>query len=355
MDLRGFTDAVEVIDMHTHICRSEAHGHEMYSYFMMGFPVMSGPPTPPCLSTLEEAERLRTQTGVRHLNLLMFTWSGLYYRTGQYMLPDDPADREQADRELRARITQRIRDNNQWAVDTVNPRVHLSTFCGIDPVLMDEQTLLQEVEDKTRQGAIGVKMVPLDLGIRGDDARLWPLYDYLQANELPIQTECGDIPGTSSRPKFFAKALAEFPQLKIIFSHMGHSSSFREGTDAEFLALANEYENVRGDLSLRLLEVADDHVSPTQLVQYIRDVGSERVMYGSNYSLNELLRPDPGRGPEDPPQISQSVRNLETFAALPLTDKEQRAIAGSNFRQFVGLPARPPGNQFLRSETGNAP
>lgn len=336
-DARGFTAAVEVIDMHTHVCRSEAHGREMYEFFIMGFPSMSGPPIVPCLSTIEEAERLRQDTGVSHVNILMFTWSGKYYRAAQHMLPDDTAARLVADAKIREVILQRIVDNNQWAVDTVRQNKHYSTFCGIDPVLMDERNMLAEVEDKVRQGAKGVKMVPLDLGVGGDDERLWPLYDYLQAQEIPLQVQSGDIPGTCSNPALFGKAFADFPKMKVIFSHMGHAAKLGEGSDAEFRDLARQYDNVCGDLSERLLEVVDGHITAEQLVQFIRDVGTDRVMYGSNNSLIELVRPDADRGPEDPPQIKRTLQSLEAFAELPLTAVEQQRIAASNFREFVNL------------------
>ena len=337
MDIREFTDAVEVIDMHTHICRSPEHGQEMYAFFMMGFPTMSGPSLAPCSSTLQEAEQWRTQSGVRHLNMLMFTWSGRYYQAAQHMLPDDPAAREDADRALRQLIVRRIQDNNQWAVETAAKHAHLTTFCGIDPIVMDTSTLLGEVEARIRQGASGIKMVPLDLGIRGDDDRLWPLYDYLQSEEIPLQTESSDIPGVGSRPGCFEKALCAFPDLKIVFSHMGHGKVFGEGADAEFRDLARRFDNVRGDLSERLLEVADGHVTPQQMVDFVREVGADRVMYGSNNSLIELSRPDPDRKPEDPPQRTRTLQSLETFAKLPLTDIERRDIAARNFRQLVGL------------------
>ena len=116
MDIRACTSSVEVID--AHVQRSEAHGQELYNYFLMRGPFMTGPIVSPALGTLEQALAIRERTGVRHLNMLMFTWSGTYYRDGQFTLPDNPADRGSAERELRARVVRRIRDHNEWALDT---------------------------------------------------------------------------------------------------------------------------------------------------------------------------------------------------------------------------------------------
>jgi len=339
MDVRDFTDAVEVIDAHVHVQRSEAHGREMYEYCLMRGPGMSGPAKAPALGTLEQVLRLRDRTGVRHINILAFTWSGCYYRDGQFTLADDPAGRAEGERELCARITRRIRDNNAWVRKTVGSHQGFSFFCGVDPVVMDEMTMLEEVEDQIGRGAKGVKLVPHDLGIRGDDRRLWPLYAYVQGRDIPLYAQVGGYPGTTSRPAYFSEALAAFPRLRVIFSHMGHGPEFGRGSDAEFAELARQYDGVRGDLSLRLPEVADGHVSPDQMVAHIRKIGAQRLLYGSNFCLNEMLHPDRSAPDTTAFQITQTWKGLQVLATLPLTDEERADIAGRNFRHFVGLDA----------------
>jgi len=117
----------------------------------------------------------------------MWTWSGTYYRDGQHTLPDDPGERADADRELRARIARRIRANNEWALDAARRCGGLSCFIGIDPVVMGEDDMLTEVENAVRRGAKGVKSNFPDAGVLANDRRLWPLYDHLQRQEIPIQ------------------------------------------------------------------------------------------------------------------------------------------------------------------------
>ena len=48
---------------------------------------------------------------------------------------------------------------------------------------------IAEIEDKIRRGAKGVKSQFTDCGILANDRRLWPLYDYLQAHEIPLQSK----------------------------------------------------------------------------------------------------------------------------------------------------------------------
>ncbi len=110
-------DGVRVVDAHCHVLRSEDHGRELWSYFLGKGPAHGDAAEPCAHHTVDEAERLMDETGVERMNILMFTWSGRYWRDGQYTLPDGPG-RAAAGEELRRRIVQRVVDNNDWAVRT---------------------------------------------------------------------------------------------------------------------------------------------------------------------------------------------------------------------------------------------
>jgi len=191
---------LEVIDAHTHVLRSEAHGREMYSYFLNRSPANGHPADPSVFSTVDEVQELMRVTGVVHTNFLMFTWSGRYWRDGCLTLPDSGPRRAAAEEELRRRIIERVVDNNEWALGAVQEHHNLSFFCGIDAALMTEQELLSEIEDKTTRGALGVKMVPFDSRVRGDDRRLWPVYDWCQARGVPLLSESAGRPGPGRPP-----------------------------------------------------------------------------------------------------------------------------------------------------------
>jgi predicted TIM-barrel fold metal-dependent hydrolase len=326
---------LEIIDAHTHLFRSDAHGREAYGYFLGRGPVTGHPADPPTLGTVPEALQLMAETGVVHTNFLMFTWSGRYYEHGQHTLPDDPARRVEADAALKNRIADRIRDNNEWALVTVKENPTLSFFAGVDPVVMDERALMTEVEDKTDRGGLGVKLVPMDSGVRGDDRRLWPVYDYCQSNDIPVLTQAAGRPGTPAQPVYFTAALEAFPRLKLIFAHLGHNPEFGHGADAEVVELANRFENVFTDVSLRFPEVVNGHVSPEAMVSHLRRIGVDRVLYGSNFTFVELLAPDPEA--QGPSQFTRSKQCVEILKTLPLRDEERERIASGNFRRVTGL------------------
>ena len=200
--------------------------------------------------------------------------------------------------------------------------------------------MLAEIRDKTGRGALGVKIVPFDMEIRGDDRRLFPAYEYCQANNIPILSESAGRAGVTSRPGYFADALRQFPRLKLIFAHFGHSPEFGQGSDAEVVELAGRYENVCADVSLRLPEVASGHVTPEAMVAHLRKIGMDRVMYGSNFVFVEMIdqmRNPAWQRPAAGPAMAQTQASLQVLKTLPLTDGEREQLASKNFKRVTGL------------------
>lgn len=326
---------LEIIDCHNHILRTAEHSCDLYSNLLRFSGAMGLPDTPGFFGTPEEAEKVMAATGIAHMNILMFTWSGVYWRQGQNILPDDPADRARESEDLRRRIVRRIQDNNTWALQQMAASSRLSCFVGVDPVLMDEQTLLAEVENGLRRGALGVKHVPMNHGTEGDDPRMWPVFDYCANAGVPILTQAaGFMPG---RPSRYAKALEEFPKLQMIFAHLGHDRQFGSGADAEVLELARSYPGVYTDVSLRLMEVADGHVDADDMVAHLRAIGTDRVLFGSNWVISEYLWMRTRAGAVPATSHDRLDREIAVLTSLPLTDDERAGIAAGNFRRLTGL------------------
>jgi predicted TIM-barrel fold metal-dependent hydrolase len=329
------SEDLEIIDAHAHVLRSADHGRELWSYFLGRGPASGHPAEPPAVHTVEEAERLMDATGVASMNILMFTWSGKYWRDGQYTLPDDASRRAVAAEDLRRRIVGRIIENNEWAVSTVAAHPRLTTFCGIDPAVMTRDELVAEVTDKTARGAIGVKFVPHDSRVSGDDRRLWPVLELLAAAGIPMLSEASGRPGAPGRPARYRDALVDFPDLKLIFAHLGHDPVFGQGADAEVADLAQEFGGVHTDLSLRLPEMLNGACTPEAFVAHLRLIGTDRVLYGTNFGFLDTINRDPDHRPEDGPQITWARRNLQAFLDLPLQDEERVAIASANWKRVT--------------------
>jgi predicted TIM-barrel fold metal-dependent hydrolase len=266
----------------------------------------------------------------------MFTWSGRYWRDGLYTLPDDGRRRKVAEEELRQRIVQRTVDNNEWAVRTVAERPRFSVFVGVNPGLMTADEMLGEVEDKLRRGAIGVKMVPRDTYLTGSDRRIWPLYEYLESRGVPMLSEASGRPGAPSNPALFREALEQFPNLKLVFAHLGHDPQFGRGADEVVVELARRFDGVHTDVSLRLPEMLKGSCTPEEFVAHLRRIGTDRVTFGTNFGFVDCTNADPEHRPEDGPQTTWARRSLQAFMELPLDDGERTAIAAANWRRLVG-------------------
>ena len=324
-----------IVDAHTHIFRDRNHGQEAYSYFLMRSPLTSHDSQAMSFGVVEEILQLQKRHNIVHSNFLNFTWSGKYLRDGMYLLADSGAARQEGYKNLVETILSRIIDNNEWALQTVDNHKSLSFFCGVDPVVMDQKQLIEEVENKTRRGALGVKIVPFDLQVGADDVRFWPLYDYCQNHSIAIWAETSFRDGGFGHPSRFIKVLEAFPNLFIIFSHMGYSPAIGEGSDAIVVELANNYSGVYADVSLRLDQVCSGAASLDQMAEQIRRVGIDRVMYGSNYPLLELTNPDLNN--KLVPQQTRTDASLEVLLSLPLKSDELEKLAAGNFLELTGL------------------
>lgn len=326
---------LEIIDMHTHLQRNTAHGDEMREYFLGPALVKPGAPN---RGTLDEFEDMMTHCGISGFVALMLIWSGRYYRHGLYTLPDDSAERARADEELRTRIARRVHDTNSWAAETAAGRSDMAYFAGVNPVVMGPDGAVAEIERQSAKGALGVKFSPGDMFITGSDPRLFPIYEHCLANNIPILTETG---GHSPwvRPSGYRDAMAQFPELTIIFAHFGHDKTLGGPLDQEVVELAQKYQNVYSDTSLRLNEVYDGTISPADMVKHLRTLDIERTFFGTNYVFSDVLNTRPGHvdAPEDvDPRFTQVWKSVEVLKTLPLSDEERAGLAAGNFKRLTG-------------------
>lgn len=326
---------LEVIDMHTHVQRSDAHGREIREYFLGPGLVKAGAPN---LGTVPEVREMMAATGIGAVNMLMFTWTGRYLRHGQYLLPDAEPARRAAEGELRARAAARASDNNSWAAEVHADDARFTFFAGVNPVAMGADGAVEEVRRQRANGAIGVKLVPSDMGISGDDRALFPLYEYCAARSIPVLTETGGH-SQHCRPAGFTGALEAFPSLQLIFAHCGHERVLGAGLDTEVLELAARFEGVYGDTSLRLHEVADGTVEPADMVRFLRRIGFDRLMFGTNYVFCDTLPTRPGHRPAPEhvdPRFTQAWKSVQVLKTLPISDEERVQLASGTFKRLTG-------------------
>lgn len=323
----------DVIDMHTHLLRDAHHGREVRRYLLADRTIS---PEVSTTGTMDEALGMMQATGVTRANLLMFTWTGRYYRDGLYTLPDH-GDLDAADFALRTRVIGRMIDNNTWAEQTADVHPNWTWFCGIDPVLMTEAQVIDELEARLDGTAVGVVLMPQDLGIRCSDRRLFPVYDLCSRRGVPIVMGVSSAAQRFGRPDQLAPVLKAFPTLRVILSRIGDETRFGGSTDEEIVTLAQEFPQVHVDTAMRMADIARGLVTSDQVVAHIRAIGSDRVTYGSGYCFNELVQHGNTAGRPDgaPRAFGNTVSAVETLLSLPLTRSERSLVAGQTFLDLI--------------------
>jgi hypothetical protein len=217
-------------------------------------------------------------------------------------LPSDlsDADRGQAHAEVDARMLGRLERRNTWTCDVAAENPSLIAFINLDP-LQDETTMTAELTDKVENhGARGIKLHPSSQQFYPGDRRLWPGYSLAQDLGLPIVFHAGTFASAEeyARPKHFVDVLASFPDLTVVMAHIGQG----------FL------DEARSIVSHTTASFTDE-----DLTALIRDVGVDRVMFGSDF---------PWFDPADA---------AERLLRLDFSDEEKRLLLAENAIRIYSL------------------
>ena len=162
-----------------------------------------------------------------------------------------------------------------------------------------------------------MKIHPVIQRFEADDERLWPTFETCSELGLPVVAHSGPSLGPlqHGEPEAFASLLQRFPRLTLVLAHLGG------GAWNQVEGFARDFPNAKFDCSEILFWTgADGGPTPDRLARLIQEVGTERVLLGSDfpwYSLDAAL---------------------EKLDSLPqLSDDEKEAIAGLNAARLLGL------------------
>ncbi len=196
---------------------------------------------------------------------------------------------------------------NAWATSAVRAAPDaLMCLVGLDPILASPRELRAEVELRLAEGAVGLKVAPRFLGVTADDPAMEIVWQLATEFAVPVLSESGSAGYTSEpvfgAPEHFRSVFRSYPDVVIQLAHLGM------GGEDELATLTAEFPNLYADTSLRLSPDESD----ADLVQLFRRLGTDHVVFGSNYPLVE--------------QRTYADR----LRALPLTDAEFAAIGVDN-------------------------
>ena len=166
-------------------------------------------------------------------------------------------------------------------------------------------------------GAAGLKLHGPAHDYDMADERLWPTLAVCREYNVPVIAHSGDDPWDKglANPRAFAEMLTMFPDLTIVLAHLGG------GSWRQTLEIAEIFPGVYFDCC-EIIEWTDGTNAPDdrELAQLIRDVGSHRVMMGSDFPWYDL------------------DHTVARVMELPLLSNEEKlGIVGANAVRILGI------------------
>ena len=188
-------------------------------------------------------------------------------------------------------------------------------FVGVASVdLFRPMDAVREVRRCVRDlGFKALRIVPWLWDLPPNNRRYYPLYAECIELGIPFCLQVGHTgplcPSEPGRPiPYLDHVAVEFPELKIVAGHIGYPWT------EEMIALATKYPNVHIDTSAYTVPRY-----PRELVDYMRDRGRKKVLFGSNH-------------PAWP-----AKKCLEDFNALGLDESAERCFLFENTQRVFSL------------------
>ena len=206
---------------------------------------------------------------------------------------------------------------NEWVLATAAASPHLTALVAADPRVLGGPLGADHLRACAERGARGIKIHPIVQGFHPDDPRMGPIYDVCVELGLTVLSHSGSSRGASPRadPFVFGAVMEQHPGLHLLLAHLGGASWH------QVPPLAAAYPSLSFDLC-EIIAWTGAPGAPTadELGRLIRDIGAERVLFGTDFPWYEL------------------DRTIDQLMALPhLSDEERRGILGENAIRRMGL------------------
>ncbi|MEM8660071.1 MAG: amidohydrolase family protein [Pseudomonadota bacterium] len=188
-------------------------------------------------------------------------------------------------------------------------------FRGLATV--DLKKPMQSVRDIRRwvdgKRFVGVRVVPWLWDLPPNDRRYYPIYAACIDAGVPFCTQIGHtgplMRSETGRPiPYLEDVLLEFPELVVVGGHVGFPWV------QELISLTIKFPNFYVDTSAYAL-----HRLPPDFVHYMKSVGRDRVMFGTNW-----------------PMLSHS-QCLQGLDGLQLGEEQEEAFLSGNARRVFNL------------------
>jgi uncharacterized protein len=234
-------------------------------------------------------------------------------------IPDelDGEDRERAVAEIDATLGERYRQFNRWLCDALAPFPQLTPFVAADPWVLPPESNAAHLREMSEAGARGIKIHPAAQAFAPSEPRMSVVYKTCRELGFAVLSHTGSSRGADAfaEPAAFAEMLRRFPDLTVVLAHLGG------GSWQQTAELARAFPQVSFDLC----EIIDWTGAPNapsdeQLAALIRDVGVDRVVFGTDFPWYDL---------------DHTVERVMELPLLSLEEKEK--ILGANAVRILGL------------------
>ena len=200
---------------------------------------------------------------------------------------------------------------NDWVRSVSGECKELTAFGAVHPFMPN---LEAELDRLAAWGVKGVKVMPLLQEVYPDDPRCGRLFEALIERKMILVAHAGSDPlerqEVFGTPERFARTVACYPDLQLVLAHLG---GLRMWDDVR-RHLLPAGENVYFDTAY-----VSFYMGQEDMGELIKDIGPERVIFGSDYPWEE-----PGRA-------------AETIKGLGLCDAEEQAVLGKNAATLLGM------------------
>jgi len=164
----------------------------------------------------------------------------------------------------------------------------------------------KEIKRIKALGLKGIKLHPDFQHFNIDDKKMYPVYDILRSEKLPILFHTGDLNSPCSSPKRLAKVLEDFPEIIAIGAHLGGRDQWDEAK--EYLYGKDVY-----------LDTSSCHrrLSYNEIRDIIRMHDIDKIMFGTDYPIETY------------------EFCLDSFFKIGLTDEENEKILYKNANRLI--------------------
>ncbi len=164
-----------------------------------------------------------------------------------------------------------------------------------------------------RKTFVGVRVVPWLWGLPPNDRRFYPVYAACIDAGVPFCTQIGHTgplrgSETGRMLPYLEEVMLDFPELVVVAGHVGFPWL------DELVTMTVKFRNFHVDTSAYALRRL-----PPAFVQWMKGLGAERVMFGTNW-----------------PMLSPA-QCLEGLPGLGLTEAQSRAFLHGNARRVFAL------------------